>query len=155
MFTGTIRENIDPYKQFPDEKIWDALAKVKLKNVISDLDLPVEENGVGFSVGQKQLICLARAALKHNKIVILDEATANMDAETETLLYSVVDNVFSECTILIIAHRLDYITKCDRVIIIDSGIIREYENPQILLRNRNSYFYRMCIHNKNSKDCIN
>lgn len=107
----------------------------------------MRENGVGFSVGQKQLICLARAALRRNKIVILDEATANMDAESENLLYRIVEEVFADCTILIIAHRLEYIRKCDKVMVIHSGEVVEFENPQSLLRNEQSMFHSMCREN--------
>lgn len=125
-----------------------------MKDALPNLDALVKQNGVGFSVGEKQLICLARAALKNNKIVVLDEATANMDRETETLLYSVVEEVFVKCTILIIAHRLDYIKKCDRVMVIDSGKVIEFDDPQKLLRNSKSKFFKMCTQNEENPEGI-
>lgn len=134
MFTGSIRDNIDPYREYSEDQIWAAIGKVKLETCISNLEAPIMQNGVGFSVGQKQLICLARAALRNNKIVILDEATANMDEQTETLLYNVIEEVFSQCTILIIAHRLEYIKQCDKVMVIESGRLVEYGPPEILFR---------------------
>lgn len=112
----------------------------------------MKQNGIGFSVGQKQLICLARAALGHNKIVILDEATANMDVDSENLLYTIVEEVFSECTILIIAHRLDYIKKCDRVMVIESGRLIEYDAPNVLMSTEESIFRKMCIENSNQEN---
>lgn len=124
---------------------------MRITNIISNLDAPVKQNGIGFSVGQKQLICLARAALRHNKIVILDEATANMDVKTENLLYAVVEEVFSECTILIIAHRLDYIKKCDRVMVIEAGRLVEYDTPDALMSTE-SLFWKMCIEGSSQDD---
>lgn len=153
MFSGTIRDNIDPYREYSEDQIWAAVTKVKLKTCISNLDAAVIQNGVGFSVGQKQLICLARAALRHNKIVILDEATANMDVQTEILLYNVIEEVFSECTILIIAHRLEYIKKCDKVMVIESGHLVEYGPPDILFREGGSLFQTMCNGNDNHEKC--
>lgn len=142
LFTGSIRDNIDPNREYEDENIWSAINKVKLQNVINSLDANVVQNGVGFSVGQKQLICLARASLRRNKIVILDEATANMDLETEDMLYRVIDDVFSKCTILIIAHRLDYIRKCDKLIIFDAGGVDCY-NTRISLGSNGGLFNKM------------
>lgn len=153
LFTGTIRDNIDPYREYTEDQIWAAVTKVKLKSCITNLDAAVIQNGVGFSVGQKQLICLARAALRHNDIVILDEATANMDVQTEMLLYNVIEEVFSECTILIIAHRLEYIKKCDKVMVIESGHLVEYCPPDLLFRDGGSLFQSMYIDDENQKTC--
>lgn len=143
LFTGTIRDNMDPYREYSDDKIWTAISKVKIRSVVPSLEAAVTESGIGFSVGQKQLICLARAALRSNKILILDEATANIDTGTEVLLNDLLEEVFAECTILIIAHRLDYIRKCDKVIVLDSGKIVEYGHPSVLLEQKGS-FYKMC-----------
>lgn len=153
LFTGTIRDNIDPYREYREDQIWAAISKVKIKAVIPSLEARVRQNGIGFSVGQKQLICLARAALRQNKIVILDEATANMDAISENLLYELVEEAFEDCTILIIAHRIDYIRRCDRVMVIDAGSIVEYDNPNVLLNNSDSEFAKICreVHKRSRK----
>ncbi|CAH1982549.1 unnamed protein product [Acanthoscelides obtectus] len=148
LFSGTIRENIDPSKTFADNKIWETISKVKIKDIISSLDMTIQDNGSNFSSGQKQLICLARAVIGNCKIVVLDEATANMDPVTDKMLHAVIDEVFSDCTILTIAHRLQYILDCDKVIVMDNGELVECNSPKELLQDQSSLFYKMCKQSK-------
>ncbi|KAJ8957017.1 hypothetical protein NQ318_012189 [Aromia moschata] len=144
LFTGTIRSNIDPDKKYTDAVIWKAIDQVKIKHLITSLDVEVKEGGSHFSVGQKQLICLARAAIDKFKIVVLDEATANMDAVTDKMLHDVIDELFSQCTMLMIAHRLHSVLNCDKVMVLDNGRIVEFDNPRVLLEDEDSIFCSMC-----------
>ncbi|CAH1183388.1 unnamed protein product [Phaedon cochleariae] len=143
-FSGTIRTNLDPFREFQDEELWRVLEEVNIKNVVTDLDMKTDGNGgSGFSSGQKQLVVLARAILRKSKIVILDEATANMDPQTESLLHGTIKKSFSDCTVMTIAHRLHSILECDKVMVLDRGLIKEFDDPTTLLDNRNGYFYKM------------
>ncbi|XP_060522778.1 ATP-binding cassette sub-family C member 4-like [Cylas formicarius] len=145
LFQGTIRQNIDPLNIYTDEEIWTALSKVYLKDVVDDLDLVVSDHGSNFSTGQRQLVCLARAIVKRNRIVILDEATSNMDPETEVLVQKVIEEQFSNFTVIVIAHRLQSVLDCHKVMVMEKGEIVEYDNPKKLLENKNSYFSRMLL----------
>ncbi|KAJ8925148.1 hypothetical protein NQ315_001333 [Exocentrus adspersus] len=144
LFTGTIRSNIDPDNLYPDEELWKVIEKVGIKSLIPELDLSVVEGGCGFSMGQKQLICLVRAAVRKCKIVVLDEATANMDAVTDEMLHQVVKDMFEGGTVLMIAHRLASILDCDKVIVMDKGEVAEIGTPRALLRDKRTAFYSMC-----------
>ncbi|KAJ8931650.1 hypothetical protein NQ314_015402 [Rhamnusium bicolor] len=144
LFTGTIRDNLDPNRKYTDGKIWKAIEQVKIKDLVPSLDLEVKESGASFSAGQKQLICLARAALGKYKIVVLDEATANMDSVTDKMLHGIIEDIFVDCTILTIAHRLHSILNCDLVMVLDNGELIEFDNPKKLLQNKSTHFYKMC-----------
>lgn len=144
LFTGTIRENIDPKNHYSDDVLWEILEKVGIKKFIPTLDTIVEDRGSGYSSGQKQLICLARATLTNCKILVLDEATANMDAETDEILHYVIDDLFSSCTILMIAHKLNLVINCDRVLVLNKGEVAEFDEPKILLQREDSLFRKMC-----------
>ncbi|XP_066245071.1 probable multidrug resistance-associated protein lethal(2)03659 [Euwallacea similis] len=143
LFQGTIRENIDPHNNYTDEEIWSTLEKVAMRDHIPSLQLAITDHGSNFSTGQRQLICLARAIIKKNKIVVLDEATANMDPETEILAQQAIDENFSNCTVFIIAHRLQAVMNCDKIIVMDKGVIIEFDDPERLLENKNSHFSKM------------
>lgn len=115
LFLGTIRSNIDPSGKYSDSEIWSAIENVNLKNLFPTLDVHITENGSNFSSGQKQLVCLARALMTKNKIIVLDEATSSMDPETCKLLQTTVRKNFYTCTIITIAHRLSTILESDKV----------------------------------------
>lgn len=103
----------------------------------------VSEGGDNFSAGQRQLICLARALLRHTKILLLDEATASVDLSTDNLIQQTIRKEFADCTILTIAHRINTIMDSDRVMVLDKGRIVEFASPQELLENRKSVFFGM------------
>jgi ATP-binding cassette subfamily C (CFTR/MRP) protein 1 len=103
----------------------------------------VAEGGENLSVGQRQLICLARALLRKTKILVLDEATAAVDLETDSLIQTTIRKEFKECTILTIAHRLNTIMDSNRVLVLDKGTIGEFDSPSNLLSNHNSIFYSL------------
>lgn len=104
----------------------------------------IEDSGASYSSGQKQLVCLARAAIAKCKILVLDEATANIDVETEKLLHKVIDEIFCECTIIMIAHKLHLVMNCDKILVMDNGNIVEFDDPRNLLNKENSFFHKMC-----------
>ncbi|XP_071638106.1 multidrug resistance-associated protein 1 isoform X3 [Temnothorax longispinosus] len=147
LFSGTLRMNLDPFDCHSDEEIWRALEHAHLKSFIENLPNAllheVSEGGENLSVGQRQLICLARALLRKTKVLILDEATAAVDLETDDLIQTTIRQEFKDCTVLTIAHRLNTILDSDRVIVLDKGLIVEYDSPEVLLRNPSSSFYSM------------
>ncbi|XP_026788988.1 multidrug resistance-associated protein 4 isoform X5 [Pangasianodon hypophthalmus] len=147
LFTGTMRKNLDPFKKYSDEDLWNALEEVQLKSVVEELPGKLEtilaESGSNFSVGQRQLVCLARAILRKNRILIIDEATANVDPRTDDLIQKTIREKFQECTVLTIAHRLNTIIDSDRILVLDGGRIHEYDEPHVLLQNKDGIFYKM------------
>ncbi|XP_066258760.1 probable multidrug resistance-associated protein lethal(2)03659 isoform X2 [Euwallacea similis] len=147
LFTGTLRKNLDPFDDYDDEILWNALEQVELKDVVSDLPNGLQsrmsEGGSNFSVGQRQLICLARAIIKKNKILVLDEATANVDPQTDALIQLTIRNQFSKCTVLTIAHRLHTVMDSDKVLVMDAGRVVEFGTPFELLQNKYGVFAGM------------
>ncbi|XP_054158398.1 ATP-binding cassette sub-family C member 4-like [Oppia nitens] len=147
LFTETVRKNLDPFGECDDSFIWEVLEKVQLKDTINrfpqKLDQRISESGGSFSVGQKQLICLARAILRNNKILVLDEATANVDPQTDALIQDTIRNEFSNCTILTIAHRLHTIMDYDKVLVLDAGRLAQFDAPHNLVQDRDGIFAQM------------
>ncbi|XP_032258645.1 multidrug resistance-associated protein 4 isoform X3 [Phoca vitulina] len=147
LFTGTMRKNLDPFNEHTDEELWNAITEVQLKEAIEDLpgklDTELAESGSNFSVGQRQLVCLARAILRKNRILIIDEATANVDPRTDELIQKKIREKFAQCTVLTIAHRLNTIIDSDKIMVLDSGRLKEYDEPYVLLQNEESLFYKM------------
>ncbi|XP_069826776.1 ATP-binding cassette sub-family C member 4 [Dendropsophus ebraccatus] len=147
LFTGTMRKNLDPFDEHTDDELWDVLEEVQLKEVIEELPEKIEtqlaESGSNFSVGQRQLVCLARAILRKNQILIIDEATANVDPRTDELIQKTIREKFADCTVLTIAHRLNTIIDSDKIMVLDAGRVKEYDEPFNLLQNKESLFYKM------------
>ena len=145
LFSGySVRGNIDPFTQFGDAAVWDALKSVQMSDVIEDLPLklnaPVSNEGGNFSVGQRQLLCLARAILLHCNIICLDEASANIDSKSDQLLQKTLRDRFSEATIISIAHRLDTIIDYDKVLVLGEGKMLEFGSPSELLSKDDGHF---------------
>lgn len=143
LFTGTLRSNLDPYRRHTDNVLWKALEEVYIKDIVKDLNDEIAEGGSNFSIGQRQLICLARAVLKNNKILVLDEATANVDPNTETLIQKTIKEKFADCTVFTIAHRLETIMNSDKILVLDKGKLIEFDSPSSLLNDEYSRFYLM------------
>ncbi|XP_056625623.1 ATP-binding cassette sub-family C member 5 isoform X4 [Triplophysa dalaica] len=147
LFNGTVRSNLDPWDQYTDAQIWEALEKSHIKNMViqlpNSLHSEVTDNGENFSVGERQLLCVARALLRHSKILLLDEATASIDTETDHLIQDTIRTAFSGCSTLIIAHRLNTVLNCSRIMVLDQGQILEFDTPSNLLANENSRFRAM------------
>lgn len=139
LFSGSLRMNLDPFNHYSDEELWKALELAHLKTFVSGLPLglshEVSEAGDNLSIGQRQLLCLARALLRKSKILIMDEATAAVDLETDHLIQTTIRSEFAHCTVLTIAHRLHTIMDSDRVMVLDKGKIVEFDSPEELLRN--------------------
>lgn len=145
MFSGTIRSNLDPINAITDDNVlWDAIEKVGLGDVVrrlpGGLNGQIAEFGESLSVGQRQLICLARVLLRKSKIILLDEATSSVDYATDQAMQRVIRESFAQCTILTIAHRLNTIITSDTIILMNDGIVSETGSPGELLSNPSSGF---------------
>lgn len=167
-FEGTVRENLDPFGKHTDEALWKVLDMAHLKTHVESmktevkdnsdsrvkaqeplkpqtgLDAKVLEGGLNLSLGQKQLLCLARALLKELRVLVLDEATAAVDVQTDKIIQQTIRLEFKDMTILTIAHRLDTIMDSDRIVVLEQGQVKEFDTPQALLANEDSEFYSMC-----------
>ncbi|UJR06718.1 hypothetical protein I4U23_011005 [Adineta vaga] len=133
LFCGTLRYNIDPFEQYSDEECLTALEAVQLKQLVRNhpdgLHLLVAESGVNLSTGERQLICVARAILKKSHILLIDEATANVDHATDRMIQEVISDKFRDCTILTIAHRLNTIVNSDRILMLQQGEVVYFDIP--------------------------
>ncbi|XP_052375770.1 multidrug resistance-associated protein 1 [Oncorhynchus keta] len=146
LFSGSLRMNLDPFDGYSDEEVWRALELSHLKSFVSGLpdklNHECSEGGENLSLGQRQLVCLARALLRKTKILVLDEATAAVDLETDNLIQSTIRTQFDDCTVLTIAHRLNTIMDYTRVLVLDKGEMAEFDSPSTLITKR-GIFYKM------------
>merc|ERR1719454_302056 len=158
LWTGSLKYNLDPLGTVDDEKIWLALERSNLKQVVADhpdqkgLETQVSEGGENFSVGQRQLFCLARALIRKSKILVMDEATAAVDPATDALIQKTIRTEFTDCTVLTIAHRLNTILDYDKILVLDkvevggrhSGQVAQFDTPRKLLEMKRGIFYDLC-----------
>jgi ATP-binding cassette subfamily C (CFTR/MRP) protein 1 len=151
LFAGSVRFNLDPYDEKSDLTLWAALKKVKMNDYVASFmpgenltDKMINEKGGNLSAGQKQLLCLARAIVKESKILVMDEATASVDHETDLLIQNTIRNELRGCTVLCVAHRLHTIADYDRVVVLVEGRVAEYGTPLELMRSSSSLFRDMC-----------
>ncbi|KAL8091136.1 hypothetical protein AgCh_040297 [Apium graveolens] len=160
LFSGTVRFNLDPFDEHNDADLWESLERAHLKDVIrrNSLGLDTEifktkseqselQNskvlGENFSVGQRQLLSLARALLRRSKVLVLDEATVAVDVRTDALIQKTIRKEFKFCTMLIVAHRLNTIIDCNQILLLDAGQVLECDTPKALLLNEQSSFSKM------------
>ncbi|PIN17477.1 Multidrug resistance-associated protein/mitoxantrone resistance protein, ABC superfamily [Handroanthus impetiginosus] len=147
MFEGTIRSNMDPLEEYTDEQIWEALDKCHLGDEVrkkaDKLDSTVVENGENWSVGQRQLVCLGRVLLKKSKILVLDEATSSVDTATDNLIQQTLQQHFFHSTVITVAHRITSVLDSNMVLLLDQGLIKEYDTPKKLLEDKSSSFAKL------------
>ncbi|KAK9817530.1 hypothetical protein WJX74_009211 [Apatococcus lobatus] len=151
IFSGSIRDNLDPFGSAGgDTPIWQALEQASVVSAVQDqggLDAEVTEGGGNLSAGQRQLLCMARALLRKPRILVLDEATSNVDNETDDAVQMTVRKAFKECTVLTIAHRLHTIIDAERILLLHAGCIQEFDSPEMLLKDPGSSFYQLVHQN--------
>ncbi|CAM6100669.1 unnamed protein product [Calypogeia fissa] len=144
LFDGTVRSNLDVLEEHLDAEIWEALEKCQLASNVKELkgklDAPVLENGENWSLGQRQLFCLGRVLLKRTQILVLDEATASVDAQTDAVMQKIIRKEFDNSTVISIAHRIPTVMDSNKVLVLDAGKVREYASPSTLLDNPHSLF---------------
>lgn len=152
LFSESVRYNLDPFGLYSDDELWRALEDVELKGSIESLDYRVTEGGANFSVGQRQLICLARAILRNNKVLVLDEATANVDPQTDALIQKAIREKFQKYTVITVAHRLHTVMDSDRILVMEAGSAKEFDVPHILLEMENGILRNM-VEATGSQEC--
>ena len=147
LFSGSLRKNLDVIEQFQDAELWQALEQVQVKNLVENLegqlDYELLENGANLSIGERQLICLARVLLHQKKIVILDEPTAHVDPDTEQTIWNVVREKLMDCTVITIAHRINTIRNCDKILVLDSGEVNGFDSFQVLCNRPGNKLHEM------------
>ncbi|XP_045840743.1 ATP-binding cassette sub-family C member 3 isoform X4 [Meles meles] len=144
LFSASLRTNLDPFGHYSEEDIWRALELSHLHTFVSSqpagLEFQCSEGGENLSVGQRQLVCLARALLRKSRILVLDEATAAIDLETDDFIQAIIRTQFESCTVLTIAHRLNTIMDYTRVLVLDKGMIAEFDSPANLIAARGIFY---------------
>ncbi|CAK5276339.1 unnamed protein product [Mycena citricolor] len=147
LFSGTVRTALDPFSKYDDARLWDALKRSYLVESEAGrlaLDSAIEADGGNLSVGERSLLSLARALVKDSRVVILDEATASVDLETDGKIQRTIQTQFREKTLICIAHRLRTIISYDRILVLDAGQIAEFDSPLALFQNESSLFRSLC-----------
>jgi len=147
LFSGSVRKNLDPLDKHSDDELWNALEEVNLNSLVEtlegQLDYELLEKGENLSVGERQLICLARTLLQQSKIIILDEPTANVDPNTEKTIWTTVHEKLKNSTIITIAHRLDTVKDCDVVLVLKEGQVAELDTVAALLSREGGISHNM------------
>ena len=168
LFESTVRDNVDPLKEYSDKEIFDILEELEFFDSINIrnkifinkydkycinlcLNYKIKENGGNISLGNKQLLCFARAVLKNSKIIIMDEATASLDQKTQSIILKAIDKYFKNSTIFSIAHRIESVLKFDRIMVFDEGKLKEFDKPTELLKQKNSLFFKLYYEENESK----
>jgi len=146
LFKGTLRENMDLLNQYTDDQLWDSLEKVCLKSKFegeNGLNTAIKDGGENLSAGEKQLLCIGRAILAKTKIILIDEATSNIDPKTEQTILDTIKNCFQDCTVITVAHRLKTIINSDRVMVMGEGKLLEFDKPQTLIDDNTTHFHKL------------
>lgn len=146
IFSNTVRYNLDPFGTCTDDELWDVLKKVQMADFIAGLTgclLEELKESSSFSLGQMQLLCIARSLLRKPRILVMDEATASIDNETDAAIQKMIRENFNDATVLTIAHRLNTILDSDRVLVMDDGRVAEFDTPENLLQTDGSLFKAM------------
>ena len=140
LFSGSLRKNLDILDKFQDAELWQALEDVQLKDFVETLEAKLDhellEHGANVSVGERQLICLARVLLQRSKIVVLDEPTAHVDPDTEQTIWNVVRDKLKESTVITIAHRLNTIKDCKKILVLKDGQVKGFDNFDSVVNNK-------------------
>ena len=149
IFEGTLRENIDPYLKDPVQEralveLLEDLGMDSQELKSKGLDMKIEQDWCNLSQGERQKIALVRAGHHKRKIVIFDEATSSMDMKTEEKFQAKVMELFKDCTMLVIAHRLQTVMSCDKIMVFDEGRIIEYDTPSRLREDPLTVFSQLC-----------
>jgi len=152
LFSGTVRFNLDPRNTVDDDEIWNVLKIAQLQQLVeslpNQLDTLVADAGDTFSIGQKQLFCLARALLRRCRVLVMDEATASIDVETDSVIHKVIQEHLADCTVFIIAHRLSTIRNCDMIVVLSDGRIVETGPPSELSTRADGHFAKILAENQ-------
>ena len=157
VFSGTLKFNVDPMNNYSDDEINKAFDEVGLfklmeengRDISKKLNMKLETNGGNLSLGEKQLICLVRIFLRKNKIIVMDEATSNIDNKTDIMIQNAVDKIFKDSTLITIAHKIPELNKYDKIMIFDEGCLIEYDTPNNLLKKNNGIFKQLYNVNSN------
>ena len=146
LIEGTLKYNIDPFNKYSDEEIIQILKDIGFEYIESDdkiMDKNIEQGGSNLSVGQKQLICIARALLRKSKIVIMDEATSNIDINTEIAIQKALNILLENSTVITVAHRIKTIINYDKILVLDGGDVKEFDSSSNLIKNEDSLFHQL------------
>eukprot|EP00300_Choanocystis_sp_HF-7_P014604 c18745_g1_i2.p1 GENE.c18745_g1_i2~~c18745_g1_i2.p1 ORF type:complete len:1536 (+),score=408.64 c18745_g1_i2:44-4651(+) len=147
LFGGTLRSNLDAFNEYTDSELWRALEQCSLRSYVEQregrLDMVIEPNGANLSVGQRQLVCLGRALLRQSRVLVLDEATASIDGETDALIQRTLTENSQGRTVITIAHRIHTVLSSDKILVMGDGLVEEFDTPEQLMANKTGLFYSL------------